>query len=150
MAVSKTCPMCDSETTCGQYHLYVIELSKDVLQEARFKRANPNASPNAKCFYVGETSHTPECRFQQHKLYFEGETHFLCTCKGTPREYPFRGRAEGGRTKGNRYVGKYGLYLRSRMFKKQNPVGTTRAESKKAESALAEALRSRGNAVWSH
>ena len=37
------------------YSVYVIELSKDVLYEARFRKANPGYVPGMPCVYVGMT-----------------------------------------------------------------------------------------------
>jgi len=48
-------------------YIYVIRLSKGVLRERRFVRANPNRDPGKKCVYVGLTGRSPEERFQQHK-----------------------------------------------------------------------------------
>jgi hypothetical protein len=41
------------------YHVYVIELSKDVLFEGRFKRCNPNYTSGKPCVYVGMTGIDP-------------------------------------------------------------------------------------------
>lgn len=49
------------------YHVYVIELSKDVLYEARFKKANPNYIAGKPCIYVGMTGQDPDLRFDKHK-----------------------------------------------------------------------------------
>ena len=49
------------------YHVYVIELSKDVLYEARFKKANPGYVTGKPCVYVGMTGLAPEERFANHK-----------------------------------------------------------------------------------
>ena len=49
------------------YHVYVIELSQDVLFEARFRRANPDCLPGRPCVYVGMTGLNPDLRFDKHK-----------------------------------------------------------------------------------
>ena len=49
------------------YHVYVIELSKDVLQKVRFMRSNPNYLPSKPCVYVGMTGLDPDVRFDKHK-----------------------------------------------------------------------------------
>ena len=49
------------------YHVYVIELSPDVLREARFKKANPGYVPGNPCVYVGMTGLDPDLRFGKHK-----------------------------------------------------------------------------------
>ena len=42
------------------YHVYVVELSSDVLLNARFMLANPNYGPGKPCVYVGMTGLDPE------------------------------------------------------------------------------------------
>lgn len=37
------------------YHVYVIELSKDVLYEPRFRKNNPGYIDSQPCVYVGMT-----------------------------------------------------------------------------------------------
>jgi hypothetical protein len=45
----------------------VIELSKDVLYEGRFKKANPDYITGKPCVYVGMTGLDPDVRFDKHK-----------------------------------------------------------------------------------
>src|SRR3569832_675299 len=49
------------------YHVYVIELSNDVLYEGRFKIANPGYVMGKPCLYVGMTGLDPDIRFDKHK-----------------------------------------------------------------------------------
>ena len=49
------------------HNVYVIELNKDVLYEAKFKKANPDYTLGKPCVYVGMTGHDPDTRFDQHK-----------------------------------------------------------------------------------
>ena len=49
------------------YHVYVIELSKDVLYEGRFRKANPDYEIGKPCVYVGMTGLDPDQRFDKHK-----------------------------------------------------------------------------------
>ena len=51
----------------NHYHVYVIELSKDVLYEGRFKKANPDYVLGKPCVYVGMTGLDPDLRFDKHK-----------------------------------------------------------------------------------
>lgn len=39
----------------NHYHVYVVELSKDVLYEGKFKKRNPGYIPGKPCVYVGMT-----------------------------------------------------------------------------------------------
>ena len=49
------------------YHVYVVELSKDVLLNARFMRSNPCYLHGKPCVYVGMTGLDPDVRFDKHK-----------------------------------------------------------------------------------
>jgi len=51
----------------NHYHVYVIELSKDVLDEPRFRKANPGYRAGKPCVYVGMTGLDPDVRFDKHK-----------------------------------------------------------------------------------
>jgi len=100
------------------------------------------------CLYVGSTSHTCTCRFQQHQLHAKKQTDgFFCQCDKKEKFREFI-RA-GGHTRGSYYPGVYGLRLRPELFYAYNPI----VDSKRAfamETKLAEILRSQGYAVWQH
>ena len=49
------------------HHVYVVELSNDVLFNARFMRSNPDYQPGQPCVYVGMTGLDPDVRFDKHK-----------------------------------------------------------------------------------
>ncbi len=49
------------------HHVYVIELSKDVLLEPRFRKNNPGYVEGKPCVYVGMTGLDPDVRFDKHK-----------------------------------------------------------------------------------
>jgi hypothetical protein len=49
------------------YSVYVIELSKDALNEGRFVKGNPDYVPGRPCVYVGMTGLDPDVRFDKHK-----------------------------------------------------------------------------------
>ncbi len=49
------------------YRVYVIELSSDVLDEGRFRKANPGYVTGKPCLYVGMTGLDPDVRFDKHK-----------------------------------------------------------------------------------
>ena len=109
-----------------RYSVYVINLSHDVLDEHKFREANPLYVEGQPCAYVGSTAHKPEKRFAQHR--------------------------RGGKLS-NRYVHQYGLRLRDsdadavatwdRSF-------TTRMEAEDSEASISNCLREAGWAVWSH
>ena len=48
------------------YHVYVVELSSDVLLNARFMRSNPDFQPGKPCVYVGMTRLDPDVWFDKH------------------------------------------------------------------------------------
>jgi hypothetical protein len=101
-----------------RHNVYVIDLDKAVLAEPKFAKANPRHDPGKACFYVGMTGLTPEERFEKHKAGY----------------------------KANKYVQKYGRWLRRRLYEKYNPM--TYDEAKGMEVRLAKRLRAEGHAVW--
>ena len=50
------------------YSVYVVELSLDVLDEARFRRANPGYAWGKPCVYVGMTGLSPDVRFAVERI----------------------------------------------------------------------------------
>ena len=65
------------------YHVYVIELSKDVLLEPRFRRCNPGYVDGKPCVYVGMTGLDPDVRFDKHKAGIQANAYVLktaCAC----------------------------------------------------------------------
>ena len=101
------------------YNVYVIELSRDVLQHTKFVEANLYLRAGKPCVYVGSTYLTPEERFQQH---LDGY-------------------------KSNRYAREYGIQLRPRLYKNLQGF-KTREQAEEAEEKRALSLRKRGYAVW--
>ncbi len=104
----------------NKYSVYVIELDKEVLEESRFRKENPDYNPSKPCVYVGQTAHTPEKRFVQHLT--------------------------GGRSS-NKYVYKYGVRLRPKRYERYNPMAT-REEAEAREELLARQLQKKGYGVW--
>jgi hypothetical protein len=80
------------------HHVYVVELSRRVLDEPRFLKANPDYlahHPDAKpCVYVGMTGLMPDERFDKHKAGI----------------------------KANRFVREYGLRLLPELYEVFNPM----------------------------
>lgn len=93
-----------------EYHVYVIELSRACVAE-------PCAFAPV---YVGQTAHTPEHRFDQHKA--------------------------GGKLASSK-PHKYGIRLRQDLMKGIGPFATRR-EAEEAEALLARALEKRGHRVF--
>jgi len=100
------------------HNVYVVELSPEVLQEAKFRRANPDYDVMKPCVYVGMTGLTPEARFAKHK-------------KGI---------------QANRYVERYGLRLLPKLYAYANPMPYDAARDMEVELAIA--LREEGYGVW--
>jgi hypothetical protein len=98
----------------------VIWLDDDVLQNRKFREANPDHVDGMPCVYVGVSSLEPEERFEQHK-----------------RGY-----------KACRFVKNYGEFLLPKLFQKLNPIPSEGAEDRERE--LAQRLRKKGYAVWQH
>lgn len=102
----------------NHYHVYVIELSQDVLYETRFKRCNPNYLTGKPCVYVGMTGLDPDIRFDKHKAGIQS----------------------------NRYVKKYGLRLLPDLYEAFNPMSYDEACAKEVEVGID--LREAGFGVW--
>lgn len=100
------------------YHVYVIELSKDVLCEAKFKKSNPDYDYGKPCFYVGMTGLDPDVRFDKHKAGIQS----------------------------NRFVREYGLRLVPELYEMYNPMPYEGAVEMEVELAIG--LREAGYGVW--
>jgi hypothetical protein len=97
-------------STLRTYSIYIIELSRACTTQACA------LAP----LYVGQTAHTPEQRFTQHKA--------------------------GGKLAATK-AHKFGLKLRLDLMKGIGPF-STRQEAESAEKAVAEALERRGHKVF--
>ncbi len=96
----------------------MIELSQDVLYEARFKKCNPGYVTGKPCVYVGMTGLDPDVRFDKHKAGIQS----------------------------NRYVLKFGLRLLPEIYEAYNPM--TYDEARDMEVEVAIDLREGGYGVW--
>lgn len=102
-----------------QHHnVYVIELHKSVLLEARFRKNNPGYIEGKPCVYVGMTGLDPDVRFDKHKAGIQA----------------------------NRYVTQYGLRLLPDLYEDFNPMRYDDAVDK--EIGVGIDLRSAGFGVW--
>ena len=100
------------------YHVYVIELSKAVLDEPRFRKSNPGYIEGQPCVYVGMTGLDPDVRFDKHKAGIQA----------------------------NRYVTQYGLRLLPDLYEGFNPMRYEEAQAREVEIGID--LRSAGFGVW--
>lgn len=100
------------------YHVYVIELSKDVLYEGRFRKSNPDYVMGKPCVYVGMTGLDPDVRFDKHKAGIQS----------------------------NRYVKEFGLRLLPEIYAAYNPMSYDEARDMEVEVAID--LREAGYGVW--
>ncbi len=103
------------------YYVYVIRLDDAVLKSRKFRHYNPNLISGIPCFYIGQSCHSPEIRFWQHK-------------KGY---------------KSNHFVKEFGLGLCPRLYENFNPI-RTRKEAVTIEAKLTDHLRINGYGVWSN
>jgi len=104
--------------TRKHYHVYVIELSKDVLNEGKFRKCNPDYIVGKPCVYVGMTGLDPDLRFDKHKAGIQA----------------------------NRYVLQYGLRLLPDLYEAFNPMFYDEACDLEVETGID--LRSAGFGVW--
>jgi len=102
----------------ARYHVYVVELARDVLEVPRFMKANPGYRSGKPCVYVGMTGLDPDIRFDKHKAGIQA----------------------------NRYVQRYGLRLLPDIYEAYNPM--TYDDARAMEVELAIDLRSGGYGVW--
>jgi len=100
------------------YRVYVVELSRVVLDEPRFRRANPGYVEGMPCYYVGMTGLDPDVRFDKHKAGLQA----------------------------NRYVQRHGLRLRPDLYALYGAL--TYDEARALEVELGIDLRDAGNGVW--
>jgi hypothetical protein len=100
------------------HHVYVIELSQDVLREPRFCKANPDYVTGRPCVYVGMTGLHPDLRFDKHKAGIQS----------------------------NRFVFDYGLRLLPELYECYNPMPYRGAAEMEVELAIS--LREAGYGVW--
>lgn len=103
---------------CKHHHVYVIELSKDVLLEPRFRKNNPKYIDGNPCVYVGMTGLDPDVRFDKHKAGIQA----------------------------NSYAQKHGLRLLPDLYEAFNPMSYTDAVDKEIEVGID--LRSAGFGMW--
>lgn len=100
------------------YHVYVIELSPDVLLLRRFRKCNPNYVDGKPCVYVGMTGLDPDVRFDKHMAGIQS----------------------------NSYVRRYGLRLLPDLYEGFNPMSYQDAVAREVEVGID--LRSAGFGVW--
>ncbi len=102
----------------AKHHVYVVELSKDVLYDRRFIKANPDYQPGKPCVYVGMTGLDPDLRFDRHMAGIQS----------------------------NKYVQKFGLQLLPELYEVHNPMPYE--DARYMEVDLAIRLREAGFGVW--
>ena len=100
------------------YCVYVVELSKEVLNEPRFRKANERYRLGFPCVYVGMTGLSPDVRFDKHKAGIQS----------------------------NKFVRLYGLRLLPRLYEVYNPMPYDGARDMEVELAIG--LREKGYGVW--
>lgn len=100
------------------HHVYVVELSDRVWNEASFRKANPGWQPGKPFVYVGMTGLDPDLRFDRHKAGVQA----------------------------NRFVHAYGLRLLPRLYEVYNPMPYHAAREMEVELAIG--LREAGYGVW--
>jgi hypothetical protein len=100
------------------HNVYVVELSRDILREPRFKRSNPGYDPVKPCVYVGMTGLSPDGRLDKHKAGI----------------------------KSNKFARLYGLRLLPELYQCYNPMPYEGARDMEVELAIG--LREEGYGVW--
>ena len=149
------CPECTETRSCGNYHVYVIELKKSVLEREPSFPFEGDLARRKRVYYVGMTKHRPYCRYTQHVgKRTKSRKNFDCTC--FTEETVRRKKKKAGE-----FVNKYSKRsgLRQKLFAHLNPTVRTDVPKRKgiaieleelakdAERQLAETLRADGHAV---
>ncbi len=120
------------------YSVYIIELDPAVRDLDPWFRSNP-IQTKENCFYVGQSAHSPECRFEQHTS--PARSVFYCICDFRRGELVNEfaiGRA--------RFASTYSTRLCPDMYAHLNPIAS-QSESKRLEKNIAETLRAEGYGV---
>lgn len=102
----------------SHHHVYVVELSDEAWNRARFRKANPDYVLGQPFVYVGMTGLDPDLRFDKHKAGIQA----------------------------NRYVQLFGLRLLPQLYERYNPMSYKDAQAMEVELGIA--LRARGYGVW--
>jgi hypothetical protein len=102
----------------AHHHVYVVELSSEVLLLPRFRKSNPDYITGKPCVYVGMTGLNPDLRFDKHKAGIQA----------------------------NRYVEMYGLRLLPSLYEVYNPMPYRAACEMEVELGIG--LREAGYGVW--
>ena len=102
----------------GRHHVYVVQLSDEVWNLARFRKANPDYVLGQPFVYVGMTGLDPDVRFDKHKAGIQA----------------------------NRFVQQYGMRLLPDLYEAFNPMRYEDAVDKEIEIGID--LRSAGFGVW--
>jgi predicted GIY-YIG superfamily endonuclease len=110
--------MNSSKIPRAHHNVYVVLLSPLVLNEAKFRRCNPDYDVTKPCVYVGMTGLDPDARFDKHKA--------------------------GIRS--NRFVQQYGERLLPALYECYNPMPYEAACDMEVELAIS--LREKGYGVW--
>jgi len=102
----------------AKHNVYVVELSKEVLEVKKFVNSNPAYVTGMPCVYVGMTGLDPDVRFDNHKA--------------------------GIRS--NKYVTRFGIRLMTELFEHLNPMPYGDAQYMEVDLGIR--LRSAGYGVW--
>ncbi|NDG40259.1 MAG: hypothetical protein EBY28_12985 [Betaproteobacteria bacterium] len=102
----------------SKHQVYVVELSKDVLFEAKFIKSNPDYVTGMPCVYVGMTGLDPDLRFDNHKAGIRA----------------------------NKFVTRYGLRLMTELFEHLNPMPYGDAQYMEVDLGIQ--LRLQGYGIW--
>ncbi len=100
------------------HHVYVVQLSDEVWNSARFRRANPDYVLGQPFVYVGMTGLDPDLRFDKHKAGIQA----------------------------NPFVRDHGLRLLPQLYERHNPMPYAAARDMEVELGIS--LRARGFGVW--
>ena len=102
----------------SKHKVYVVELSKEVLDVKKFVNSNPAYVTGMPCVYVGMPGLDPDIRFDNHKAGILS----------------------------NKYVTRFGIRLMTELFEHLNPMPYGDAQYMEVDLGIR--LRSAGYGVW--
>lgn len=145
-AFHKHCQKCREGESCGNFHVYALELREEVLERTWFANANKGYKRGKPCLYIGRTKHLPKCRVSQHEHCKTGEwrgKRYMCYCSGSAEQNPCKIS-----NRGSSKVKEFNTYLlRGKIFRSYNPQYSN-AQNIASEKKLAEDLRAEGYGIW--
>ena len=150
------CSQCEPGNGCCNYHIYVIELRREVLVEKPDFPYSGRLPDDKRVYYVGQTAHSPECRFFQHTAERPPNRMYDCTCnlgvnpsnERKQRKFPKKVKFVFGYVIKLLELSDHNPSVRTDGFAFPGSATAQKSEALEIEKACGEALRLQGHAVY--